>query len=777
MAKRQQSSFLPRRGGAAHPGSGFSVDLGTGEGTYSYHIPLPAGSTGLTPGLVLRYSHAFGMDAWGMGWRLPVRSITRCVKPCAEDGDAARFFDGDKEIATTDGGNSGVMRNASFPRYRRLGDGWVVEEKSGVVHEFGLDPAARVAAPGPGGHVVEWLLQRTLDATGNAITYAYRHREGVAYLSYIRYGVYLVRLHYEARPDQRHDCRVGFLRRRTARCVVLDIVLLSPEGERLLGSYTFGYRVAPVSGVSQLAWIRHQSVGAPEWCEAQRPTVSFEYHDFDATQYRLRWMESEGAPPPLLSEPNVALVALDDSPLPGVLLSRAGQHLYWPNRGESWGRPRALSSVPQVKELGGDPTPLAGFAPADAPLAAPERRTGNGVRGAAGRGDLALLPPTEHPTPPRKERGALLRDFPAGGESLCGRRRNTVQWHGANSVGWGKAAPVPNEVLDPDFATPDIHLADLTGDGIKDLVRLQSGRVEYWPGLGGGRFGPKVPMVNAPRLRRDERRDTLLFVDVGGDGCADLVHLSPKGLTIYPNQNGQRFADPILVAGLTAPLPGTLRAVKLEGQKGMGLIWNSRAQVGTGYVHFRFAQRQPPYLLARTDDGAGCSCGVSYRSAAEDYRRDQSLNRCWRAPFRAAYLVVGGVNEADAVSGRVLEAAFRYHDPDFDQATGKFCGFAASERVEGGEGGARPEDSFRRYFRISRYPKGGGEYIALAVVIFAVLVLTGVAMGFLAGGGLSRAATFAAPPAHAAPSATDRAPRPELPAAPIATAMPSPPEP
>ena len=46
--------------------------------------------------------------------------------------------------------------------------------------------------------------------------------------------------------------------------------------------------------------------------------------------------------------------------------------------------------------------------------------------------------------------------------------------------------------------TQSIYLADLSGDGLTDLVRIRNGEVCYWPNLGYGRFGAKVTMDNAP---------------------------------------------------------------------------------------------------------------------------------------------------------------------------------------------------------------------------------------------------------------------------------------
>ena len=46
--------------------------------------------------------------------------------------------------------------------------------------------------------------------------------------------------------------------------------------------------------------------------------------------------------------------------------------------------------------------------------------------------------------------------------------------------------------------TQSIYLADMSGDGLTDLVRIRNGEVCYWPNLGYGRFGAKVTMDDAP---------------------------------------------------------------------------------------------------------------------------------------------------------------------------------------------------------------------------------------------------------------------------------------
>lgn len=71
-----------------------------------------------------------------------------------------------------------------------------------------------------------------------------------------------------------------------------------------------------------------------------------------------------------------------------------------------------------------------------------------------------------------------------------------------------------------------IFLADLSGDGLTDIVRIRNGEVCYWPNLGYGRFGAKVTMDNSPRFEAvdifDQRR--IHLADIDGSGVTDIIY-------------------------------------------------------------------------------------------------------------------------------------------------------------------------------------------------------------------------------------------------------------
>ena len=89
--------------------------------------------------------------------------------------------------------------------------------------------------------------------------------------------------------------------------------------------------------------------------------------------------------------------------------------------------------------------------------------------------------------------------------------------------------------------------ADLTGDGLQDVAVLHDGSVEYWPNLGHGDWGPPVTMRNAPRFPSGYDPARLLLGDVDGDGLADLVYVGDDDVTLWVNQCGDAWSDPVTV--------------------------------------------------------------------------------------------------------------------------------------------------------------------------------------------------------------------------------------
>src|SRR5262245_65321118 len=76
-AKTGHTSPPAGTGNAPGLGEAFNINLSTGQGMYTFKMPLPEGVAGHTPRLALEYAHGQGHSPYGFGWRLPLRTISR----------------------------------------------------------------------------------------------------------------------------------------------------------------------------------------------------------------------------------------------------------------------------------------------------------------------------------------------------------------------------------------------------------------------------------------------------------------------------------------------------------------------------------------------------------------------------------------------------------------------------------------------------------------------------------------------------------------------------
>ena len=104
-------------------------------------------------------------------------------------------------------------------------------------------------------------------------------------------------------------------------------------------------------------------------------------------------------------------------------------------------------------------------------------------------------------------------------------------------------------------ATDTIFLADMSGDGLADLVRIRNGEVCYWPNLGYGRFGAKVTMDDAPVVRRARTcstRAASASPTSTAPGTTDIIYLARRRRAALLQPVGQRLERAAPLAELPA---------------------------------------------------------------------------------------------------------------------------------------------------------------------------------------------------------------------------------
>lgn len=233
-----------------------------------------------------------------------------------------------------------------------------------------------------------------------------------------------------------------------------------------------------------------------------------------------------------------------------------------------------------------------------------------------------------------------------------------------------------------------IYLADMSGDGLSDFVRITNGEVCYWPNLGYGRFGAKITMDNCPWFDSPDQFDNrnIRLADIDGSGVTDIIYLDRsenQGIKIYFNQSGNRWSDVYyLDSGLQIDVHSSIQIVDLLGNGTACLVWSSPLP-GYSTKPIRYLDLMggiKPHLLIRSTNNLGAETQVEYASSTKFYLADRAAGKPWitRMPFPIH--VVERVITYDYISRNVFVTKSAYHHGYFDGVEQEFRGFGMVEQ-------------------------------------------------------------------------------------------------
>lgn len=240
-----------------------------------------------------------------------------------------------------------------------------------------------------------------------------------------------------------------------------------------------------------------------------------------------------------------------------------------------------------------------------------------------------------------------------------------------------------------DDGVESVHLADMSGDGLADLVCVHNGEVCYWPNLGHGRFGARVAMDHAPTFDLPDLFDSrrLRLADIDGSGTTDVIYLHRDGLRLYTNRSGNEFGPArVLPVAPRVDDPAQVVALDLLGNGTTCLSWSSHlsgASRATAYIDL-FGGRKP-YLLVGIRNNLGAETIVEYAPSTTFLLRDLQVGRRWMTRLPFPVHVVEKVTTLDHISGNRFVTRYAYHHGCFDGAEREFRGFGMVEQWDAEE--------------------------------------------------------------------------------------------
>ncbi len=237
-----------------------------------------------------------------------------------------------------------------------------------------------------------------------------------------------------------------------------------------------------------------------------------------------------------------------------------------------------------------------------------------------------------------------------------------------------------------------IVLADMTGDGLADIVRIRNGEIVYWPNCGYGKFGVKVRMSNAPAFDASDTFNPrfVKLADLDGSGTTDILYVGKNQFQIYFNQSGNSWNEINIVKGID-PLPfpsidntSAISIVDLLGN-GTGCITWSSPLPGNAVAPLRYIDLmggKKPHVLTSYRNNLGKQVTLSYRSSTQFYLDAKKNGEPWvtKLPFPVQCLHL--VETKDLISNTRFTSEYKYGHGYYDYAEREFRGFGFVEQKD-----------------------------------------------------------------------------------------------
>lgn len=693
----EQILSLPKGGGAVSGlGETFQADLHTGTGSYSIPLDIPNGPGDIAPKLTLQYQTTGGQGPFGYGFGLSRLAVKRSIEkriPSFTESDPL-IIAGGGELADMGDGTYRLNPDTNGWIVTREGGGFRIVDNAGKYYRLGTSGNGRQTFDIGGSEAVfSWNIEEIEDPLGFKASYTYLHDGNVLYPQRIDYSIYSVVFYYEERPDPFTNRRAGFAETTRLRCSHIELEVAG-EPHPVARRWELIYAPADAGGHGHSFLHQVKLTGFDNAGEsAAVPVLTLSYTSFQPRTLERIGAESPDARPGALQQGTRELIDWNGNGLPDLLEIGGGTARVWQNKGGlKWGRPRSIGPLPAAVALNEPGTAFADM-------------EGNGTA------DLIMLDRPLAGYYPHKAKGGFeqpvfwrktpnvrlsdpnvrLVDLNSDGIAdllVTGDDYFSLYYREEDGRWADRPVLVPRSEAPPvSFKDKRVYLADMTGDGLQDLVRVDGAGVVYWPYLGAGRWDEPVVLANPPQLPRLYDPARMFLTDVDGDGCADLVYVGPDSVTYWLNVNGNRLSDPQQIRFTPSAPPQQIRLADMNGTGTPGVLWSIVRPGGrvTDYYFLDFAGNRKPHLLNRIDNGMGLVTEIEYGTSTSQALRDESIGEAWPTFLPFPIPVVLSLRTLNATGDSPGLTKFRYHDGHYDGIAREFCGFGRVEIEEYGD--------------------------------------------------------------------------------------------
>jgi len=230
-----------------------------------------------------------------------------------------------------------------------------------------------------------------------------------------------------------------------------------------------------------------------------------------------------------------------------------------------------------------------------------------------------------------------------------------------------------------------IYLADFSGDGLTDIVRIRNGEVCYWPNLGHGRFGKRVNMSHAPLFDHADGYDPkyLHLVDISGTGVSDILYLGGTGFNAYINLSGNGWSNGKEISPFTSmDNSGRLSVADILGTGTACIIWSSDLPNEHPLRYIDLMGSKKPHLMTSYSNSMGKEVIFSYKHSTYHYLKAKHESRPWLTKLPFPVHVIDTVTVKDHISASELATSYHYYHGFYDHEDREFRGFGRVDQID-----------------------------------------------------------------------------------------------
>lgn len=270
------------------------------------------------------------------------------------------------------------------------------------------------------------------------------------------------------------------------------------------------------------------------------------------------------------------------------------------------------------------------------------------------------------------------------------------EWHESlGAEGYGPANRITKPIEEnegPAIVFSDMEqmilLTDMTGDGLRDIVRIRNGNICYWANKGYGQFSAKIDMANAPLFDHPEsyNPDFLRIADIDGSGTTDLIYFGAKNVEIWLNLSGNSWLKtPKTIVNF--PSRDTISDLSVFDFLGTGtacIVWSTPIANSprNALYYIDLMSSLKPHLLTRAENNMGRETLYTYAPSTKFYLEDARNGTPWATKLPFPVHVVEKVTSLDHVRETRYVTRYSYHHGFYDGVEREFRGFGRVEKFD-----------------------------------------------------------------------------------------------